>query len=189
MAYILPIAPYEVREAYERGGIQYVHVHGIQHEGFKFQYHEEVLPDAASGGLTARWVPSMDTPYDHYGVSRPIKNKWTRKLFNNGVYVPTQDELELGGDTNHPDMVNFTAHLGDAIALAQANGFIVNQLGHDKMPMYVIDSTTGKYVRRPDTVYMADGVTVDTEKSYDTKKAPTHTYSTHTQPTDDTTTA
>lgn len=180
MAYILPIAPYEVREFYERGGKQYVHVHGIQEEGFKFQYHEEIEPDAATG-LTARWVPSMDTPYDDYGVSRPISNTWTRKLYNNGLYVPVQGELIIGGETNHPDMVHFTAMLGDHIAMPQANGFIVNQLGFDKMPLYVMDST-GKYIRRPDIVYLPDGITVDAEKSYNTKAAPSHTYPTHKQP-------
>jgi hypothetical protein len=169
---ILPIPPFERRETFTRGGKTYISVHGINEQGFGFVYIEDKELDDEFK-LVVRWVPiKMSCEFDEYGAGKPVITEWRKVFVSNNKVVKVDPDRKVMR-TNHPDMISFTAGLGNSMIPSIINGKIRAIDGYDSMPVYASTGT-----RIPDVVYNEDG-SINTEKSYDVNAAPTFTYLTH----------
>jgi hypothetical protein len=170
---ILPIPAFERKETFTRGGKTYIAVYGINDSGFAYTYIEEAELDEYYQ-LTVRWIPTkMHTSFDEYGVCRPIQTHWKKTYMSNNKVVKIDPYVNLHMETNHPDMIAFTASLGIKMTPSIINGKIRGIDGFDTQPVFAQDGS-----RIPDTVYLEDG-SVDTVNSYDTNAEPTFTYLHH----------
>lgn len=164
MALILPIPPYQKREVFVRNNKEFTAVEGINEQGFAYLYIEETELDPP--GLTVRWVVADQYTKFVHGVNIPVETYWEKELYLNGKYVQTVEGSRVCQTTNHPDMIDFTAHLGTKITKYIANGFVRSVLGHDTQPLYRPNMETGSIERVPDI-------------EYDTAETPTESYDDH----------
>lgn len=131
---ILPVAPFRQEELYTRGGIDYKAVFGIKDDGYTFIWIEEIALDAT--GLTARWVPvEMMTTFSR-GNSKPIITYWEKDLYMGDKFIKTVEGSRVVMETNYPDMINFTAHIGLKIIPSMFNGKIRAIDGYNDKPLF-----------------------------------------------------
>lgn len=131
---ILPVAPFKQEELYTRGGVAHKAVFGIDAEGKAFMWIEEIALDQT--GLTARWVPvEMMTTFSR-GESQPITTYWEKELYMGTNYIKTVEGSRTIMETNIPDMINFTAHIGLKIIPSMFNGKIRAIDGYNTQPLF-----------------------------------------------------
>jgi hypothetical protein len=155
---ILPIPSFEKREPFTRGNKGFIAVYGINDRGFAYSYIEEADLDSEYN-LTVRWIPSsMATTFDDYGTCRPITTYWRKTYLSNGKVVKVDFSENPHMDTNHPDMIAFTAGLGVKMIPSILNGKVRAIDGFDNQP-----------------IFAQDGSKID-DSNYDTTAEPTFTY-------------
>jgi hypothetical protein len=155
---ILPVAPFEKREHYVRGGVGSTVVYGINEEGLGYVY-EELDVKETEFGMTVRYIPTlMQLISDDYGVFGQIKTSWKKVLVAPTGKVIKADYPSVQQDTGLPDLINFSAMFGIPMMPSIAQGKIIALDGYDEQPLFDKQNQ-----RIPDS-------------TYDTTLGPTHGY-------------